>query len=696
MANLSNLLIKPPYLGLNTVAPPGECPPGTAPLVNNFLTGFPDKLITRGPIWVGGFIESETLKKPFVMGVWTKGEKTLVGYTAAPASELAVGKEQIPWWQAQYAFGSSSERELKGEGNRNYNIRSNTSEAKTGTAETSIAGRGATVENYIYGFASWNAENETVRGYRRPKTKLLKWDGTIGNALAEVTEAPRGGMAVKSHLNRLWVFNCQIGAGQTYWQPSAKTVNTSKEIEGTILSAHEASIFGGIQVGMEVTGAGIPAETKVVRSWMTFPGGTTTLWHIELNKAATATATVTVTVKYAGVIEPNLLTWSINGGPVNGKASDWQDESSGLINKILVANEEGGNDFGVAMAEVGRNLILFKRHSIWQLVGESPETFTVQNITRERGCIDPWSVCEVDQGVYFLSQNGVEFFDGSEFHDVDAPVENITKTLGNFLCGDDGERTSDIGRCTISYLGNNYLIVSFTAVNPRTRVQRTSTEPQWTALYNISTGTWSTLTSGGCTPFQVTFRANGITYGIDQAHIYSLGKLTDPQLAELDNVKQLDIEANLITFSKEWQIPAKYITDRIDLASPPHKIQFHRVYQDYRFPAETNDAAETETAWKIKLTGPSSSETYYEKTLPTQGKISYFDALFGPGLGATGFMSGRRWNDEFFAEGIDVRVTVTNSRSGAFFEYPNGVDPGRTEVYATGIEYQVTGQRHKV
>jgi len=69
------------------------------------------------------------------------------------------------------------------------------------------------------------------------------------------------------------------------------------------------------------------------------------------------------------------------------------------------------------------DLYIFKRNSIWRLSGASPEAGYLIKLTSEYGCISQDTIDEYKNGLIFLSDKGVIFFDGSFFREISLPIE---------------------------------------------------------------------------------------------------------------------------------------------------------------------------------------------------------------------------------------------------------------------------------
>ena len=85
--------------------------------------------------------------------------------------------------------------------------------------------------------------------------------------------------------------------------------------------------------------------------------------------------------------------------------------------------------YGITGIHSFRNetLIIFKANSIWAITGDSPDSFSLRNVSPEIGCIAPETIQVVDGKLVWLSNGGVYYFDGS----VPRPLktDNISKGI---------------------------------------------------------------------------------------------------------------------------------------------------------------------------------------------------------------------------------------------------------------------------
>lgn len=126
-------------------------------------------------------------------------------------------------------------------------------------------------------------------------------------------------------------------------------------------------------------------------------------------------------------IEPNSLFWSDPGGAPAGTITEWQDDVSGLINRIVVGDDDQ-NDVAVGLARLPNALVIFKQRSIWIMTGTTTSTWTVRRVVAGVGCVDNNSIVEDNDRLYFAGQDGFYVFDGLSVARISDPVSVLGMT----------------------------------------------------------------------------------------------------------------------------------------------------------------------------------------------------------------------------------------------------------------------------
>lgn len=99
------------------------------------------------------------------------------------------------------------------------------------------------------------------------------------------------------------------------------------------------------------------------------------------------------------------LRWSHPGDPERWREDDYIDIDVGK-----------NGDQITALVPYRDHLLIFKNNSVHALYGDSPETFTVVNLSNDFGCLEQEGVVATPFGVFFFDQNsGVWQWDGARF-----------------------------------------------------------------------------------------------------------------------------------------------------------------------------------------------------------------------------------------------------------------------------------------
>jgi len=96
---------------------------------------------------------------------------------------------------------------------------------------------------------------------------------------------------------------------------------------------------------------------------------------------------------------------------------------------ITIGNKNGDDITG--LYSYNGNLIIFKEHTIWALIGYSYDDWQLIQIDNQYGCLYQESIT-TDKGVLkWLSSEGIIAFDGGNVFKIDYPIENLTKNSNN-------------------------------------------------------------------------------------------------------------------------------------------------------------------------------------------------------------------------------------------------------------------------
>lgn len=608
-----------------------------------------------------------------LIGAWTFADKLLLGF-------LDKSKGHLPPWKSPY-LRTTEETKLMAPKKMILHVNLTTGTITKTTSEVEEkhipCRHGARLEDFVYGHAAgprstmveWNGAKMALR-------PLLRWSGATGKPTV-YENAPFSSQDVKAYLNRLWclagVWDTEEAWTEGFWNKDAEFMLAQS------LPSYEAA-----QVGDTVTGTGIPAGTKIISK------SNPVERLLILDKKITETkANAAFTLARNDKYEANTLFFSDQGGPRTDDINLWKDDASGLVNRIIVGDEDG-NDFSVALAVVGQSLLVFKRYSVWALYGYSAATFQVRNLTYDFGCIDPNSVAEENGGVYFASQDGLQFFDGSTFTQVDDKISNTTIPISNEVAGEsvDQDAVTYFGQISIDSVGGDYIMASYTKQALTEAGGATKGDllaPTFVGMMHQKSDNWSEFTT---TNLNSTGVPVYLGWGAARPWCYD-GDCINP-MPKLVNVNE-DANVDQIHAPAE-AIPAKFWSDRVALASPGYTTQLHRFMLDYTWPNGATDGAAV-AGWHIRLWGTKGSAPVGSNTeLITQRQVPGHAASTGRGPidGSTPslYTHGRRYQIDVFDEAIDAMLEVEWKSSTLAVQDP--------EVYDAILEYQTARQRRSV
>ncbi len=226
-----------------------------------------------------------------------------------------------------------------------------------------------------------------------------------------------------------------LGTGNTFgWFDISGLVNnlltgTTASGNNTITAVSSNPIAAGISIGMLITGAGIPAGTRIT-------GLTTTTIVMSANASASSSG-VALTVTGGTTLSPLWVAGNHTTNPMPGVATTvsvfnnrayfsylnqlWFTD---VLNPLNIAHATDflivGDAFNItATCSVGllttvgsivQALLAFKENSIWQITGDSALSTLAQNVlSAAAGTLAPRSVWNIPNGIIFMADDGVRY-----------------------------------------------------------------------------------------------------------------------------------------------------------------------------------------------------------------------------------------------------------------------------------------------
>lgn len=120
------------------------------------------------------------------------------------------------------------------------------------------------------------------------------------------------------------------------------------------------------------------------------------------------------------------LFWTDVGGGLGGVIAEWQDDVSGLLNKIELGSAGGKL---LKLGIVGRNLAILRQNAVQILYGDTPSSWALRTVLNNIGIVPGSQPLSFDDALIFLSNKGVMMFDGSSLNNISEPIDPILQRL---------------------------------------------------------------------------------------------------------------------------------------------------------------------------------------------------------------------------------------------------------------------------
>lgn len=173
---------------------------------------------------------------------------------------------------------------------------------------------------------------------------------------------------------------------------------------------------------------------------------------------------------------PNAVAWSDPNEP-----ELWTD-----TNIAILDNNPG--DMVMGFGSVPNALVIFRRYTTWIMTGTDESSFTFRQVSGELGCVDPRSISPYRNGVFFMSDTGLYFYDGYDFTNITQPKPghgirtNYVSTAERFAYPETFPLTT---ACTTILPRSDYLLM----LGQNAETASDARHVQY--LYHIPSGSWS-------------------------------------------------------------------------------------------------------------------------------------------------------------------------------------------------------------
>ncbi len=335
---------------------------------------------------------------------------------------------------------------------------------------------------------------------------------------------------------------------------------TGETVTAVTVSAAAKNIYGpSVRVDTRAYGLSDPATANALLAWpgtvatpVQLANGPDGAWAVaaHLSRLFVGGGSVPATASPAF---PNAIWWSDLGGPTTDTLAEWTDDVSGLVNRIDVGSP---GDPIRGLASVGRQLLVFKKDSIWTIMGDTPSSFVVRQLANKIGMVDKGAILTGNGFCLFVSHDGPMIYDASS---------------GAFesLVGDDhyfGSRFSlGTNNSSVAALSEDYFLWVLT---PSSNV-----EELW--LFHLPTRSWAKVSANMSVMnpvsdnWMVAMDEQGTAYLYDGAKVRKAGQIVTPPLRRdesdpdpgllyeigLDNTTSYGIQAWLETRLAQLALP---------------------------------------------------------------------------------------------------------------------------------------------
>jgi hypothetical protein len=217
---------------------------------------------------------------------------------------------------------------------------------------------------------------------------------------------------------------------------------------------------------------------------------------------------------------PHAVAWSDPNEP-----EKWTDTSIAILDNNAGDVVQG---FGVLQ----NALVIFRRYSTWVMTGTDETSFTFREASNEVGCLDARSISAYKNGLFFMSDNGLYFFDGYDFTRVTDPKPGH------------GIHTAYISQQNVYAYPETYpLSIQCTSIAPRTEtlimtgqnLELAADARHDNYVLHIPTGSWTKFTTSNQDQVVLATKngehLNNQCYGfIGSEGIVNLDKMYEPEV----------------------------------------------------------------------------------------------------------------------------------------------------------------------
>jgi hypothetical protein len=212
--------------------------------------------------------------------------------------------------------------------------------------------------------------------------------------------------------------------------------------------------------------------------------------------------------------EPTTIFWTnpvTSTNPLLNTAADFQytDPVSGITSTNKVVIDNNGSDPVMGFGRITGAMIIFRRSSVYVLKGTTTANYQITKVSGDIGCLDPRSIVESDEGVYFMSLQGLMLTNGSRITAVSTGVAQALQTALAYeqaiVLGGNANPQSGWISSGITSQGHIAVSVGVMGTAAATAIPLpndtgqsltpTAMRTLWSGVYDPDTGSWYRLTS---------------------------------------------------------------------------------------------------------------------------------------------------------------------------------------------------------
>lgn len=281
----------------------------------------------------------------------------------------------------------------------------------------------------------------------------------------------------------------------------------------------------------------------------------------------------------------NYLYWTDAGGQTSDALSYWQDDISGLTNKIKLDGTP------IALQVISNAMLVFTTAGTFILTGSGNSNFAIKRVS-DRVLNQALAVCSYSDGCFFVAKEGLFFYDGVSERLISGPIQDKATV-----------KQTDAALFEVANVGNDFIFF-----------RREGATAEWCGLYHVGTGTWTEFSF----PVPSTSSVRGVLQAAGGVFGFSATAVLDLRAAIWSTDQPHGYDNNIgssAVIDSEWR------THTVRLGTPFMKAHVRQVLVDYAWAStSTTDTGWTYTIYTAAPDQPEGAGTALATgTLPVSG-----------------------------------------------------------------------------